>query len=33
MYEKNSRIQLDRLQKKFAKELKNKTNFGQIAGI
>ena len=35
IYEKNSRIHLDRLQNKYTnyKGIKNNTNFGQITGI
>jgi hypothetical protein len=35
MYEKNSRIHLDRLQNKYTnyKEIKNNTNLGQNTGI
>jgi len=35
MYEKNSRIHLDRLQNKYTncEGIKNTTNFGQITGI
>ena len=35
MYEKNSRVHLDRLQNKYTnyKGIKNNTNFGQITGV